>query len=367
MKNLWMPSLLFVLLSVGGAGTAWGSDIDRLVAVLDAIKNRQDSYNPVDVRYKMKRTYTKYRFAMVQRIDPADRRLFSTFRDATVISHGQYSTKGDRLRVAMESPSISAEGKIGESTHGANVYDGTLFKSTGGDGKVVAVSRKKPNYRNPLSESNGEDTVIGIPPILRSGTELAALTITDNPGQVPSAALYFRTVFGKGDKESALDVWVSSAEKGYCVLRSEHRLGGKLFHVYSDCEYKLVDGIWYLSKSLYRNYIHDKNVHQLAQEDRFEVERITFRADEIPDSQFVIPVTDGTELIDWDRNNLRIVGTDKVDKHIMEAVADVEHERAGGGWQPWVYASASVLLLIGALYLGIRIVLARRKGKRAPT
>jgi hypothetical protein len=344
-----------------------GADIDRIVAILAAIKNRQDSYNPVDVRYRIKRTYTKYYFASAQKIDPADRRLFSTLNDATVVSHGQYSTKGDRLRVAVEAPSISADGKIGEGTHGANVYDGTLFKTTGDDGKVVSVSRKKPNYRNPLSEYNGEFTLISNPRIVKGAFEPAALTIKDNPGQVPSAALYFRMVFGKGDQESALDVWVSSAEKGYCVLRSEHRLGGKLFHEYSDCEYKQVDGIWYLSKSLYRNYYHNKNIHQLAKEDRFEVERITFRADEIPDSQFVIPVANDTELIDRDRNNLRIVGTDKVDKHIQEAVADVERERTGGGWLPWVYASVSVLLLIGAFYLAARIVLARRKGKSATT
>ncbi|MHB1426023.1 MAG: hypothetical protein ACYC3I_22905 [Gemmataceae bacterium] len=122
----------------------------------------------------------------------------------------------------------------------------------------------------------------------------------------------------------------------------------------------MVDGIWFPCKAVYRNYYHNKNIHQLAREDRFEIERITFRADEIPDSQFEIPVTGETELIDRDRNNLRIVGPDKVDKHILEAVADVERERTGGGWRPWVYASASVLLLLGAVYLGIRIVLRTR-------
>lgn len=355
------------ILAISAISLLWpeaghGADIHRVLAILEAIKNRQDSYNPVDVQYKVKRTYTKYYFASAQHIDPSDHRLFSTLRDAAAVLRFHYSMKGDRQLTAVEGSDISAQGKVENSNRSISAYDGALFKTTGDNSRVVAVSRKKPTVQDPLSIYNGEQTLVRLLSSLKGGTKLEALTVTDNPGRVPGVALYFRIVFGKDDQESIQDVWVSSADKSYCVIRFESRLGGKLFHEYSDCEYKQVDGIWFPFKAVYRNYYHNKNVHQLAKEERFEVERITCRADEIPDTQFEIPVTSETEVIDRDRNNLRIVGTDKVDKHILEAVADVERERGSSGWS-WLYVSVSVLLLLGAVYLGIRIIHVRRRAK----
>jgi hypothetical protein len=363
-----LTALLFAAFLLPSADNAWGGDIERVISVLEAIKDRQESYNPIDVRYKVTRTYTRYWFASSQKIDPSDRRKFATLSDATTILRCEYSAKGDRLLSVVEGSEISAEGKVLDGgDRKVSAYDGNLFKSTGGDGKVVSLSRKKPSLEQPLESYNGERMLLNLLPSLKKGAKPDELTVTDHPGRVPGAALYFRIVFGKGDQESVQEAWVSSLDKSYGVLRYEFRIGGKIFHGYSNCEYKSIDGIWFPYKALYRNYYHNKDIHQLAREERLDVEGISFRGDEIPDSQFVIPVNGDTELLDRDRNNLRIVGTDKVDRQILEAVADVERERNGGGWRPWIYASTSLVLFAGATCFGIRIVLARWRRRNHPT
>lgn len=358
----WAHLSALIVLLLQQPAMVQSEDIDRFLAVLDAIKARQDGYNPVDVQYKVRRTYTKLFFASAQRIDLQDRRLWAGLRDATILCQCRYAAKGHRLLQEADAPAVSAAGQVGETSRGKSIYDGTLYRTTGGDGKIVSVSRGK-NRRSeePLKFYNGEESLLRLRPILKGGTKPDLLTVIDNPDQVPGAALHFHIVFGKGQQESIEDVWVAAAEKGHGILRLESRLGGQLFHEYTDCEYKPVDGVWFPYKAVHRNYYHNKNIHQLAAEDRLEVERITCRGDEIPDSLFVIPITGETELIDRDRQNLRIVGSDKVEKHIMEAVADVQRGKSGGGWRSWVYISASTLLLLGSAYLAFRIIRTRRK------
>jgi hypothetical protein len=357
-----LPLAVVAACCLGGPPAARGEDLDRILVVLDAIKSRHDGYNPVDLRYRVRRTLTKYYFASSSNIEPEDKKLWARLREATCTFRCQFSQKGNQWLMIAEGPAYSNEGvQVAANTRAVSAYDGTLFRTTGSN-NVVTVSRKKPAaVDEPLKAFTGEEMMLRLRDILKAGTAPSSVTVTPNPPKVPGAALYFRVVFGKD--EASYDVWVSPSDQGSGVLRMESRVGGKLFHEYTDCRYKPVDGVWFPHHAVYRNYYHNKDTHQVAAEKQFDVDKLTCRADEIPDSQFQIPTQADTKLIDRDRKNLLIVEPDQVEKHIREAAAEVERERSGGGWLPWVYGSASVLFLAGAGFMVVRTVRARRQAK----
>jgi hypothetical protein len=274
----------------------------------------------------------------------------------------EYARKGEKLLFKSQGAVVGSDGKLGVSSNSTSCYDGKLFRTTGGDGKVVTISRKVPRTVNPQTKYNGEEVLLRLLPLLQAKSykpETMSITF-DAPKGVPGAASHVRIVYG--NNQASDDVWFLPAESGYGVCRLESRSGGNLFHEYSDCAYQQIEGVYCLTSALYKNYYHKENIHQVAQSQRYKVEKITFNPEDVQDSLFEIPTSTETHLIDRDLGDRVIRDPAEVEKHIRKAGQEAGEEKGSGRWWwKWASLGGSAVLLLGAVFVLVRI------RKRRPT
>lgn len=356
--------VLVILAPLLEAAPALGSDLDRLISILSIMQARHDSYNPMRIRYRVQTTYTKYRFAASRNINPADKKLWQSLQDGHGDDSCEYAEKGEKMYQSFSGPSIGSDGSRGKNQLSITAFDGKLVRTSAGE-KVVTISRQKPRWEDPFSASNGEKKLLALLKPLQSGQvkpEAISISIWDKPDGVPQAVSHVRIVIGKN--AVSYDAWLSSEDSGYCVLRLECRAtAGNLYHEYTECKYKVIDGISFLWSGVYKNYYHDKDIHQIAVIRKYGATHITTRPDEIPDSLFVLAIAPETELVDRDMGDLRVSDPTEVQKHIQAAAAEAGR-LPGRNWLKWVYSAGSLFFLLACAYLMFRML---RRWRRLST
>jgi len=346
---------LFCLIAQGRVP---GEGTDEVLAILGKIRQRQDSYNPCRVRYRLTTKYTKFYYGALQKIEPADRKLWAELRETSAVHRCDFAQKGDKLLQKSFGGPDKAASRPGQEEEWVTAYDGKLTRTTGTGGKVLAISRKKPTMVNPLSSYNGEKMLLELQALLKTGKfKPTEVRIDRSADQVPGASVHLYLGFDKGTSH---DVWLTAEDKGYCVVRLQNRMGGHLAHEFTDCQYDQVDGVYFPRQATWNNYYNFGGVHQLAMSKRCEADSITCRADQVPDSLFEVAVPAGAELIDRDMKNQRVTDPTEVEKYIQKAA-----EEAGRppppGWLKWLYFAGSVLFLLGFIAVVFLVVRSRRR------
>lgn len=352
-----LVSGLALLFCLGAPSWVAGAETEELLAILSKIKERQDSYNPCLVRYRLKTRHTKYFFGALRKIEPADKKLWDQLPEWSGVSRCEYAQKGGKLyQKSFGLPLTKPDLRPGQEEESIFAYDGKLTRETVTGKKVVAISRKRPVMLNPLSDFNREKMLLYIPGILKAGKhKLTTIRITRSANKVPGAVVHLHLVWD--NNVSSLDVWLTSEEKGYCVLRLENRMDGTLAHESTDCQYTQVDGIFFPRQATANSYSKAGPLHS---SERYEADSITCRADQIPDSLFEVATPAGTELLDRDMKDLRLTDPAEVEKHIQEA-AEQAGKPPSAAWGKWLYFAGSVFFLAAFAAVTFLVFRARRR------
>ena len=187
-------------------------------------------------------------------------------------------------------------------------------------------------------------------------------TVVEHADGVAGAALHLKITGQKQNQQ--IDYWLGPLAQGHPVMRFERRMNGKLYHEVSDCTTASSDGITYTKSSLYKNFYHKGDIHQLAESRRMVFDFITFRADQIPPALFDTTIPEGTTIIDRDKNNAVITDPVEARRAIDEAIHYIEPPPASWWkkWGSWVIGSL-VLVLTLSITWGLRARIFRRTAR----
>lgn len=333
----------------------------RVLSILTSVKERHDNYRSIRAVYHVTAYRSAYGYAQMYEVNPKDRKLFERFHASNAVHKYEYAVKGSRISERTSGPVLGRDGQVRGQTENINIFDGSLWKESQDGGKTVAITRKPERVQNPSSRCTGESLLLEIFWAMKTSNRTPTEVTIAESHEVPGAS--FRIGVSYVKTATAHTFWLGPEEKGYCLLRAERRCDGKLFHVYSDCHYRIVDGCYFPDKAVFQSYYDQEGIRALAETRTYELESVVLREDQIPDDLFQMPVPTPTELIDRDMGSVHVRSPADVQQHLLAAANEARNKADPSAWKLWVSVSVTVIALLGSCVAVLKVI--RRRRERA--